>query len=206
MHESEKWKWSRLVVSDPQRPHGLQPTRLLHPWDLPGKSTGVGCHWLGNSKCSYHALLHESDILGVSCPCNLPVILPLDHSKNKFSSILIVNEHLLIFFPLDFYPSLATFNCLSRIQNNSPHTVSWQHWSDLELETWYNWPSLTLTQILFSKHTLSGLKHRNVFSMLIIYTLILCKNHMHSNSLSLGWSELIILLSANPPLIFWNHV
>ena len=23
--------------------HGLQPTRLLRPWDFPGKSTGVGC-------------------------------------------------------------------------------------------------------------------------------------------------------------------
>ena len=46
MHESEKWKWSRSVVSYPQRPHGLQPTRLLHPWDFPGKSTGVGCHCL----------------------------------------------------------------------------------------------------------------------------------------------------------------
>jgi len=42
MHESEKWRWSRSVVSDPQRPHGLQPIRLLHPWDFPGKSTGVG--------------------------------------------------------------------------------------------------------------------------------------------------------------------
>ena len=44
MHESEKWKWSCSVVSDPRRPHGLQPTRLLRPWDSPGKSTGVGCH------------------------------------------------------------------------------------------------------------------------------------------------------------------
>ena len=44
MHESEKWKWSLSVVSDPQRPHGLQCTRLLRPWDFPGKSTGVGCH------------------------------------------------------------------------------------------------------------------------------------------------------------------
>ena len=43
MHESEKWKWSSLVMSDPQRPHGLQPTRLLRPWDFPSKSTGVGC-------------------------------------------------------------------------------------------------------------------------------------------------------------------
>ena len=46
MHESEKPKWSRSVVSDSWRPHGLQPTRLLHPWDFPGKSTGVGCHCL----------------------------------------------------------------------------------------------------------------------------------------------------------------
>ena len=37
---------SRSVVSDPQRPHGLPPTRLFHPWDFPGKSTGVGCHCL----------------------------------------------------------------------------------------------------------------------------------------------------------------
>ena len=27
-------------------PHGRQPTRLPHPWDSPGKNTGVGCHFL----------------------------------------------------------------------------------------------------------------------------------------------------------------
>ena len=42
----KKWKWSRSVMSNPQRPHGLQPSRFLHPWDFPGKSTGVGCHCL----------------------------------------------------------------------------------------------------------------------------------------------------------------
>ena len=46
MYESEKWKWSHSVMSDSSQPHGLQPTRLLHPWDFPGKSTGVGCHHL----------------------------------------------------------------------------------------------------------------------------------------------------------------
>ena len=46
MHESEKWKGSRSVMPDSLRPHGLQPTRLLCPWDFPGKSTGVGCHCL----------------------------------------------------------------------------------------------------------------------------------------------------------------
>ena len=43
---SNAWKWSRSVVSDPSRPHGLQPTRLLHPWTFPGNNTGVGCHCL----------------------------------------------------------------------------------------------------------------------------------------------------------------
>ena len=41
-HESEKGKRSRSVVSDPQRPHGRQPSRLLRPWDSPGERTGVG--------------------------------------------------------------------------------------------------------------------------------------------------------------------
>ena len=43
---SNAWKWSLSVMSDSSRPHGLQPTRLICPWDFPGKSTGVGCHCL----------------------------------------------------------------------------------------------------------------------------------------------------------------
>ena len=47
---SNAWKWKvkvkslsrvRLVATP-----WLQPTRLLHPWDFPGKSTGVGCQCL----------------------------------------------------------------------------------------------------------------------------------------------------------------
>ena len=33
-------------MSNSVRPHRRQSTRLLHPWDSPGKSTGVGCHCL----------------------------------------------------------------------------------------------------------------------------------------------------------------
>ena len=28
------------------QPHGLSPTRILCPWDFPGKNTGVGCRFL----------------------------------------------------------------------------------------------------------------------------------------------------------------
>ena len=37
---------TKLVVPDSLQPHRLQPTRLLCPWDFPGKDTGVGCHFL----------------------------------------------------------------------------------------------------------------------------------------------------------------
>ena len=58
---SNAWKWKGKVKSLSRvrllATHGLHPTRLFHPWDFPGKSTGVGCHCLlrwstaDNSKC-----------------------------------------------------------------------------------------------------------------------------------------------------------
>ena len=33
-------------MSNSVRPHRWQPTGLPHPWDSPGKNTGVGCHFL----------------------------------------------------------------------------------------------------------------------------------------------------------------
>ena len=33
-------------MSDSAQPHRWQPTRLPHPWDSPGKNTGVGSHFL----------------------------------------------------------------------------------------------------------------------------------------------------------------
>ena len=37
---------SRSVIPDFLRPHRLQPTRLLGPWDFPGKDSGAVCHFL----------------------------------------------------------------------------------------------------------------------------------------------------------------
>ena len=59
-------------MSDSSRPHGLQPTRLLHPWDFPGKSTGVECHCLLLPNSKYHQMISYMDFPGkflhhVSC-------------------------------------------------------------------------------------------------------------------------------------------
>ena len=61
-------------MSDSVRPHRWQPTRLRHPWDSPGKNTGVGCHFL--LQCM--KVKNESEV-AQSCPtlrdpmdCSLP--------------------------------------------------------------------------------------------------------------------------------------
>ena len=46
-------------MSDSSGPHGLEPIRLLCPWDFPGKSTGVGCH------CLLRATPNDSDSIAL---------------------------------------------------------------------------------------------------------------------------------------------
>ena len=74
MHDQSVSQFSRSVMPNSMLPHGLQPTRLLRPWDSPGKSTGVGCHFL--LQCM--KVKSESEVTQ-SCPtlsnnmdCSLP--------------------------------------------------------------------------------------------------------------------------------------
>ena len=77
------------------RRHGLQPTRLLCPWDFPGKSTGVGCHFLLQGCILY--------------------IVPV---------CIYVNSNLLIhpipIFPLGRYPNICSV-CLGRKSKERGH-------------------------------------------------------------------------------------
>ena len=63
---------SRFSVSDSVPPHRRQPTRLLCPWNSPGKNTGVGCHFL--LQCM--KVKSESEA-AQSCPT---LIDPMDYS------------------------------------------------------------------------------------------------------------------------------
>ena len=45
---TQESKWVPCIAGGffTNRPHRRQRTRLLRPWDSPGKNTGVGCHYL----------------------------------------------------------------------------------------------------------------------------------------------------------------
>ena len=73
---------SHPVVSHSLRPHELYPTRLLCPWDFPGKNTGMGCHFLlqgtfptqGSNLCLLPLLPWQVDSLPLgfwTCPNDL---------------------------------------------------------------------------------------------------------------------------------------
>ena len=62
------------VMSNSLQPRRLRPARLLCPWNLPGKNTGVGCHFLlqsifqtqGSNLCLPHLLHWQADPLPLS--------------------------------------------------------------------------------------------------------------------------------------------
>ena len=45
------------------QPHGLEPTRLLCPWDFSGKDTGMGCHFLLQGNLPHPAIKPASPAL-----------------------------------------------------------------------------------------------------------------------------------------------
>ena len=67
IHVGESESVSHSVMSNSLWLHGLQPARLLCPWNSPGKNTGVGNHFLLQGIFSTHAsnpcLLHCRQIL-----------------------------------------------------------------------------------------------------------------------------------------------
>ena len=64
------------VMSDSLQPCGLQPNRLLCPWDSPSENTGVGCHFLlqgifptqGSNSCLLRLLRWQAGSLPLAPP------------------------------------------------------------------------------------------------------------------------------------------
>ena len=79
------------VMSDSLRPIGLSPTKLLCPWDSPGRNTGVGGHALlqgifptqGLNLCLFYLLHWQVDYLPLR-PLGSPIstVLQINHPES----------------------------------------------------------------------------------------------------------------------------
>ena len=99
-------------MSDSVRPHRQQPTRLPHPWDSPGKNTGVGCHFL--LQCM--KVRSESEV-AQSCPtlCD-----PMDCSLPGSSVHGIFQARVLEWGAIAFSILYPSANYASRTHHSSP--------------------------------------------------------------------------------------
>ena len=141
-------------MSDSVWSHRRQPTRLPHPWDSPGKNTGVGCHFL----LQYMKVKSESEV-AQSCTtlCD-----PMDYSlpgssihgifqarvlewvaiafSTKWLCYLQIEDSFNPSFPI--YILLKVFSCLfspawtSRIIMNrsgeNRHSCFWPWWKSIQ--------------------------------------------------------------------------
>ena len=94
-------------MSDSVQPHRWQPTRLPHPWDSPGKNTGVDCHFL--LQCM--KVKSESEV-AQSCPT---LSDPMDCSLPGFSAHGIFQARVLEWVAIAF----STRTLYINIKNNS---------------------------------------------------------------------------------------
>ena len=105
-------------MSDSVRLHRWQPTRLPHPWDSPGKNTGVGCHFL--LQCI--KVKSESEV-AQSCPWTEAYQAPpsMEFSRQEYwSGVPLPSPNTLSRFAIAFLPR-NKYLLISWLQ--SPSTV-----------------------------------------------------------------------------------
>ena len=142
-------------MSDSVRPHRWHPTRLPHPWDSPGKNTGVGCHFL--LQCM--KVKSEREV-AQSCS-NLRD--PMDCSLPGSSVHGIFQARVLEWGAIAFSMHACMLSCFSRVQLcATPWTAAYQaslsmgfsrqeHWSGLPFPSpfYIIYTSIKLTKNLF---------------------------------------------------------
>ena len=70
------------------RLHGLEATRLLCPWDYPGKNTGMGCHFLLQNGCRIDETVIQSCLtLCDPADCSPPRLLCPWNSPGKNTGV-----------------------------------------------------------------------------------------------------------------------
>ena len=109
MEDQEGVSDSHSAMSCSLRPHGLEPTRLLCPWNSPGKNIGVGCHFLLQSR--------ERGYIKLWLICTVIWQKPIQHYKAIILQLKKKNMHR--------YHVHYTFRQKRALVSYSLHTTSW---------------------------------------------------------------------------------
>ena len=121
------------------RPHRRQSTRLPHPWDSPGKNTGVGCHFLlqcikvrSESEVSHVQLLATPWTAAYQAPPSMGfsrqeswsgVLLPSLSVKPSFS-LIFLHMSAIIAHCLGLRSPGFQYSRPSHSTNKSPHQIA----------------------------------------------------------------------------------
>ena len=117
-------------MSDSLRPYGLQPTRLLCPWDSPGKNTGVGCQFLlqgifltqGLNPHLLRLLLWQAGVFTASVTTLEAPISRLGANKHRLSGCQVLGSQRSFFRarvlnPLALMPGELRWSCFNKRRN-----------------------------------------------------------------------------------------
>ena len=132
-------------MSDSVRPHRQQPTRLPHPWDSPGKNTGVGCHFLLQSMKvkSESEVAQSSPTLSDPMDCSLPgssvhgifQARVLEWGASAFSNSLVIPRNS---YQTTTYQRKQRFHCsvsyIFSVLQLDPNRVYTLHMTDMSLK------------------------------------------------------------------------
>ena len=108
---------SLSVVSDSVQTHGLQPARLLCPWDSPGRNTGVGCHFHLHFVFAVGQLLSHIQLFAIpwTAACQASLSFTISRSLPKLTSFesVMAFSHPVLCHPLllpSIFPSIRVFS------------------------------------------------------------------------------------------------
>ena len=122
------------------QPCGPQPTRLLHPWDYPGKNTGVGCHLLLHNKAEVDVFLEFYCFFNDLMDVGILIFAFLKSSLNMWKFMV----HVLL------KPDLENFeHYFASVCNECKCAVVWTFFGIAFLWDWNeNWPFPVLGPLL----------------------------------------------------------
>ena len=120
-------------MSNSLRPHGLQPTRLLCPWNFPDKNTGAGCHFLLQG-------IFPTQVSNLGLPLYRQMLYRLSHQG---SPCMLYNVYIKVYMQSSVTLFKDTITCLPNIYFSSflasiiLTLLMWKHpWLIISASTW----------------------------------------------------------------------